>query len=53
MTEISRLDFMKLVHVLMTLHVVLKAMKEKFIVCKHIFDSMAVKKTDLILGDHG
>ena len=38
MTEISRLDFLKLIHVLLTWHVVLKAMKVQFIVCKHVFD---------------
>ena len=43
MTEMSRLDFLKLVHVLLTLHVVLKAKKIQFIVCKHVFDSLAVK----------
>ena len=53
MTEISRLDFLKLLHVLLMWHVVLMAMKVQFIVCKHVFDSLAVKKTDLVLGDHG
>ena len=43
MKEISCLDFLKLVHVLLTWHIVLEAMKVQFIVCKHVFDSLAVK----------
>ena len=31
------------VRVLLTYHVVLDAMNEEFIVCKHVFDSLAVK----------
>ena len=36
MTEMSRLDFLKLVHVLLTWQIVLKAIKVQFIVCKHV-----------------
>ena len=36
MTEISGLDFLKLVHVLLTWQIVLKAIKVQFNVCKHV-----------------
>ena len=52
-TEIQRLDVLNQVHVLLTCHVVLDVMKDKFIVCKHVFDSLAVKITNLRQGDHG
>ena len=52
-TEISRLDFLKQVHVLLTCHVVLDVMDEQFMVCKHVFDSLAVKVTNLGQEDHG
>ena len=45
-TEIQRLDVLKQVHVLLTCHVVLDVMK-------HVFDSLAIKKTNLRQGDHG
>ena len=51
--EISRLDFLKLVHVLLMWRVVLDVMNAQFIVCKHVFESLAVKKTGLVHGDHG
>ena len=46
-TEIPRFDFLKQVRVLLTCHVVLDAMNEQFIVCIHVFDSLAVKMTNL------
>ena len=46
-TEKLCLDFLKQVHVLLTCHVVLDVMNEQFIVCNHIFDSLAVKMTNL------
>ena len=52
-TEISRLGFLKQVHVLLTCHVVLDVMDEQFMVCKHVFDSLAVKVTNLGQEDHG
>ena len=52
-TEIQRLDFLRQVHVLLTCHVVLDAMNDKFIVCKHVFDSLAVNMTNLRLENHG
>ena len=52
-TEISRLDNLKQVHVLLTCHVVLDVMDEQFMVCKHVFDSLAVKMTNLGQEDHG
>ena len=52
-TEMPRLDFLKQVHVLLTCHVVLDVMNDYFIVCKHVFDSLAVKITNLRQGDHG
>ena len=51
--EIPRLDFLKQVHVLLTCHVVLCVINEQFIVCKHVFDSLAVKMTNLGQEDHG
>ena len=51
-TEIPRLDFLKQVHVLLTCQVVLYVMNEHFIVCKHVFDSLAVKITNLGQEDH-
>ena len=52
-TGIPRLGFLKQVLVLLTCHVVLDVMNESFIVCKHFFDSLAVKMTHLHQGDHG
>ena len=52
-TEISRLDFLKQVHVLLTCQVVLDVMNEQFIVCKHVFDSLTVKMTNLSQEDQG
>ena len=52
-TEISRLDFLKQVHVLLTCHVVLDVMDAQFMVCKHVFDSLTVKVTNLSQEDHG
>ena len=52
-TEIPRLDFLKQVHVMLTCHVVVDVMNEQFIVCKHVFDSLAVKMTNLGQEDHG
>ena len=46
-TEIHRFDVLKQVHVLLTCHVVLDVMKDLFIVCKHVFDSLAVKITNI------
>ena len=43
-TEKPRLDFMKQAHVLLTCHAVLDVMNKQFIVCKHVLDSLAVKK---------
>ena len=40
--EITRLDLLKQVHVLLTCHVVLNVMNKQFIVCKHVFDSLVV-----------
>ena len=42
-TEIPRFDFLKQVHVLLTCDVVFDAMNKQFIVCKQVFDSLAVK----------
>ena len=53
MTEIARLDFLELVHVLLMWHVAMKAVKVQFIVCKYVFDSLAAKKTDHVLKDYG
>ena len=52
-TEIQRLDVLKQVHVLLTCHVVLDVMNDLFIVCKHVFDSLEVKMTNLHQGDQG
>ena len=52
-TEIARFDVLKQVHVLLTCHAVLDVMNKQFIVCKHVFDSLAVKMTNLRQGDHG
>ena len=49
---ISRIDFLKKVHVLLTCHTVLDLMNKQFIVCKHVSDSLAVKMTSLRQGDH-
>ena len=32
---------------------VARTMNVQFILCNHVFDSLAVKKTDLVLGDNG
>ena len=52
-TEISRFDFLKQVHVLLTFNTVLDVMNKQVIVCKHVFDSLAGKMTILHQGDHG
>ena len=52
-TEIPRFDFLKQVHVLLTCHVVLDVMDKRFIICKHVSNSLAVKMTSLRQGDHG
>ena len=52
-TENPLLDFLKQEHVLLTCHVVLDVMNEQFIVCKQVFESLAVKMTNLRQGDHG
>ena len=52
-TEIARFDVLKQVHVLLTCHAVLDVMNKQFIVCKHVFDSLAVKITNPRQGDHG
>ena len=52
-TEMQRLDVLKQVHVLLTCHIVLDVMNNQFIVCKHVFYSLAVKITHLRQGDHG
>ena len=52
-TENPLLDFLKQVHVLLTCHVVLDVMNEQLIVCKQVFESLAVKMTNLRQGDHG
>ena len=52
-TEIPRLDFLKQVHVLLTCHVVLDVIDKQFMVCKHVFDSLTVKVTNLSQEDHG
>ena len=52
-TEILRFDFLKQLHVLLMCHTVLDVMNKQFIVCKHIFDNLAVKMTSLGQGDHG
>ena len=52
-TEIPRFDFLKQVLVFLTCHTVLDIMNKQFIVCKHIFDSLAVKMTSLRQGNHG
>ena len=51
-TEIPRFDVLKQVHVLLTCHTVLDVMSKQFIVCKHVFDSLAVKVTSIRQGDH-
>ena len=51
-TEIPRFDFLKQVHVLLTCHAVLDVMYKQLIVCKQVFDSLAVKMTSLHQGDH-
>ena len=52
MTEIPRFDVLKQVHVLLTCLAVLDVMNKQFIVCKHVFDSLAVKLTSICQGDH-
>ena len=52
-TEIPRFDFLKQMHVLLTCHAVLDVMNIQFIVCKHVFDSLAVKKASHHQKDHG
>ena len=51
-TEKPRFDVLKQVHVLLTCHAVLDVMNTQFIVCKHVFDSLAVKMTSIRQGDH-
>ena len=51
-TGILRLDFLKQVQMLLPCHIVLDVMNESFIVCKHVFDSQAVKMTNLHQEDH-
>ena len=51
-TEILRFDVLKQVHVLLTCHAVLDVMNKQFIVCKHVFDSLAVNMTSICQGDH-
>ena len=52
-TEIPCFDFLKQVHVLLTCHAVLDVMNKHFIVCEHVFDSLAIKMASLRQGDHG
>ena len=52
-TEIPRVDFLKQVHVFLTCHTVLDVMNKQIIVCKHVSNSQAVKRTSLRQGDHG
>ena len=52
-TEITRFDVLKQVHVLLASHAVSDAMGKQFIVCKHVFFGLAVKMTSLRWGDHG
>ena len=52
-TEILRFDVLKQIHVLLTLHAVLDGVNKQFIVCKHVFNVLAVKITGLRWGDHG
>ena len=52
-TEIPDLDYLKQVHMLLTCQVVLDAMNDQLMVCKHTFYSLAVKMTSLGQGDHG
>ena len=52
-TEILRFDVLKQVHVLLTCHAVMDVINKQFIICKHVFDSLAVKMTNLRQGDHG
>ena len=52
-TEIPRFDFLAQVHVLLMCHAVLDVMNKQFIVCKHVFDSLAVKMTSVRQRDHG
>ena len=51
-TEILHFDFLDQVHVLLTCHAVLDVLNKQFIVCKHVFDSLAVKMTSLHQEDH-
>ena len=51
-TEIPRFIVLKQVHVLLTCHAVLDVMNKQFIVCKQVFDSLAVKMTSIPQGDH-
>ena len=51
-TEIPRFDVLKQVHVLLTCHAVLDVMNKQFIVCKYVFDSLALKLTSIRQGDH-
>ena len=51
-TEIPRFEVLKQVHVMLTCHAVLDVMNKQFIVCKHVFDSLAVKMTSIRQGDH-
>ena len=52
-TEITRSDVLKQVHILLTKHAVLDAVNKQFIVCKLVFNGLAVKMTSLRWGDHG
>ena len=51
--EIPRFGFLKQVHVLLTCHAVLDVMNKQYIVCKHVFDSLALKMISRHHGDHG
>ena len=47
-TEKPLFNFLKQVHVLLTCHAVLDVMNKQLIVCKHVFDRLAVKMTSLL-----
>ena len=51
-TEIQRFDVLKQVHMLLTCHVFFDVMNDSFIFCKHVFNSLAVKITNIRQGDH-
>ena len=52
-TGIPRFDFLKQVRVLLACHAVLDVMNKQFFVCKHVSDSLAVKKASLRQRAHG